>query len=104
MISTPLATNLSWPGQFLFAVDRPDVQFACRELSAAMAKPNNRDWEGLKGLGRYRKGGPRMTHNYPKLPEARDMITFIDPNLAIFLTTRERIPGGCVPLGSHWLK
>ena len=51
------------------AADRPDVQFARRELNTAMAKPIDEDWEKLKRPGRYVKGRPRMVHPYEHCPE-----------------------------------
>ena len=42
------------------AADRPDIQLACKELSSAMPKPKNGDWEKLKRFGRYLKLKPRV--------------------------------------------
>ena len=40
--------------------DRPDIQYATKEVCKRMAKPTPRAWEMLKHIGRYLKGSPRV--------------------------------------------
>ena len=39
--------------------DRPDIQYAVKEVCRIMSKPNVRGWDMLKRIGRYLKGRPR---------------------------------------------
>ena len=41
------------------AADRPDIQYATKEVSKRMASPRVPDWQLLKRLGRYLAGHPR---------------------------------------------
>ena len=41
------------------AVDRPDVQYAVKEICRKMARPVHGDWQKFVRLGRYQKGAPR---------------------------------------------
>ena len=86
------------------AADRPDIQFACRELSIAMSKPINDDWTKLKRLGRYLEEKPRLVHKYARLSTTRALRTFTDASWAGDKKTRTSTSGGCVILGTHWLK
>ena len=40
--------------------DRPDIQYAVKEVCRRMAKPTASAWEMLKRIGRYLKGRPRL--------------------------------------------
>ena len=46
-------------GNYL-AQDRPDCQFATKEICRYMAKPTDGSWQALKRLCRYLVGLPRM--------------------------------------------
>ena len=45
------------------AQDRPDIQFACKELARGMSSPTEGHWQPLKRLGRYLISKPRMVAN-----------------------------------------
>ena len=45
-------------------LDRPDVQYAAKEVSRGMAKPTNRDLLRLKRLVRYLAAHPRLVFEY----------------------------------------
>ena len=47
------------------AADRPDLQFACKEVCRQMAKPTNLGEEALKRIGRFLVGKPRLVWRYP---------------------------------------
>ena len=47
------------------ATDRPDVEFAVKEICRKMAKPAAGDWQKLIRLGRYLKVAPRCVLTYP---------------------------------------
>ena len=40
--------------------DRPDIQYAVKEVCRMMSKPTARAWEMLKRIGLYLKGRPRL--------------------------------------------
>ena len=42
------------------AQDRPDIQFAAKELCRNMAVPKMDDWDNMKRLGRYLVKNPAM--------------------------------------------
>ena len=42
------------------AMDRPDIQFATKEVARHMANPTTGNWLLMKRLGRYLKGSPRL--------------------------------------------
>ena len=46
------------------AADRPDIQYAVKEVCRKMAKPARGDWQKLVRLGRYLKGAPRCVLEY----------------------------------------
>ena len=46
------------------AQDRPDVQFAVKEIARRMATPRANDWQLLKRLARYLLGAPRGILKY----------------------------------------
>ena len=45
------------------SMDRPDVQYATKELCRAFAQPKRNDYSRLKRLGRYLVGCPRLIWN-----------------------------------------
>ena len=46
-------------GNYL-AQDRPDVQYAAKEISRFMSNPEEKDWRKAKRMARYPKGEGRM--------------------------------------------
>jgi hypothetical protein len=46
------------------ASDRPDIEFAVKELCRGMSSPTNREAEALKRLARYLLGTPRLVMNF----------------------------------------
>ena len=44
--------------------DRPDVQYAVKEIARGMANPRLQDWERLIRLGKYSAGKPRYVIVY----------------------------------------
>lgn len=85
------------------ALDRADFEFACKELSSKMARPSKGDWEGLKRLGRYLKGAPRIVHPLPWKPNLNGMIAYSDANCAGDKATRKSTSGGAMRVGNHTL-
>ena len=46
------------------AADRPDIQYAVKEVCRRMAKPVEGDWQKLARIGRYLKGASRCVLQY----------------------------------------
>ena len=64
------------------AVDRPDIQFICKEFSASMSSPSTAGYEKLKRLGRYLLGRPRVVRIYHKRKAPNHLVTNADANWA----------------------
>jgi len=85
-------------------LDRPDVQYAAKEISRHMAKPRQRDVAALKRLGRYLKQYPRAIFKYrfQKMPNKVRVVC--DSNYAGCTETRKSTQGGVAMLGQHCVK
>ena len=94
-----LAARLNYLAQ-----DRPDVQFAAKEVSRRMARPSTRDWGLLKHVGRYLVGAPWAVQKFEwqVQPEAYD--TFVDSDWAGCSSTCRSTSGGAVRLGWHTIR
>ena len=94
-----LAARLNYLSQ-----DRPDLQYAAKEISRRMARPSQRDWQLLKRVGRYLVGAPRAVQSFcwQSSPGAYD--TFVDSDWAGCATTCRSTSGGAVRLGWHTIK
>ena len=86
------------------AQDRPDLQFAAKEVSRRMARPSDKDWALLKHVGRYLVGAPRAVQKFEwqVQPEAYD--TFVDSDWAGCSSTCRSTSGGAVRLGWHTVR
>ena len=85
------------------AADRPDCQFAAKEICRWMAKPTDSSWNALKRLCRYLVGLPRLVYLY-KWQEVSVADVYTDTDWAGCPRTRKSTSGGCVLLGSHTIK
>ena len=89
-------------GNYL-AADRPDMQFAAKEICRFMSSPTELGWTALKRLGRYIVGRPRLIHHFP-YQEATGLEGYSDTDWAGCLRTRKSTSGGLLLLGDHVLK
>ena len=85
------------------AADRPDAQFAAKEICRWMSKPTVSAWSALKRLVRYLVGLPRLVFKYPDQVVA-SVDAYADTDWAGCTRTRKSTSGGCVMLGAHALK
>ena len=82
-------------------LDRPELQFAAKEVGRYMSNPTVNDIAALKRLGRYVKQHPRSVLEV-KFQDAPTRIRiFSDANWAGCLKTRKSTQGGGVMLGQH---
>ena len=83
------------------AADRPECQFAPKEICRFMAKPTTLSAEALKRMGRYIHGYPRLIYRYPFQDKIDAIDVYVDSDHAGRLRTRKSTSGGCILLGSH---
>ena len=88
------------------ASDRPDIQFATKEICRDMSKPKRRSWEKLKRLARYLIKYPRMVVKFVEGVELEDMYleAMVDSDWAGCLATRRSTSGGVVSVGGGMMK
>lgn len=89
------------------AQDRPDLQFATKEICRRMAKPTRGCWTAMKRLARYLVQYPRLVFTFADLGYIPDSIQVCsDSDWAGCLRTRKSTSGGVVVLGEtavkHW--
>jgi len=85
------------------AADRPDAQFAAKEVCRWMSSPTASAWAALKRLVRYLVGLPRLVFRYTD-QTVSSVDAYADTDWAGCARTRKSTSGGCVMLGSHALK
>jgi len=85
-------------------LDRPDVQFAAKEISRNMAKPQECHVSALKRLGRYLKQHPRAAFKFKFQTMPKTIRVFCDSNYAGCLKTRKSTQGGIIMHGMHCIK
>ena len=94
-----LAARLNYLGQ-----DRPDLQFAAKEVSRRMARPSSKDWALLKHVGRYLGGAPRAVQKFEWQAQPVVYDTFVDSDWAGCPSTCRSTSGGAVRLGWHTIR
>ena len=94
-----LAARLNYLAQ-----DRPDVQFAVKEVARRMATPRNGDWLALKRIGRFLAGAPRAVQHFWWQCLPTELSTYVDSDWAGCKSTCRSTSGGAAMLGSHTLK
>ena len=85
------------------ASDRPELQFAAKEVCRWMSAPTDLSLAALKRLGRYVCEHKRLVYHYPWQTVSR-VDTYSDTDWAGCLKTRKSTSGGCLMLGTHLLK
>ena len=60
------------------AADRPDIQFATKEVSNRMANPRQPDWQLLKRIGRYLAGSARAVQTLEWQQGPIGLSTYVD--------------------------
>jgi len=77
------------------AHDRPDIQYAVKELCRKMSRPTRRDWHKLKKVCRYLRGRPRLIQR--KIPIQPGVVeVYVDSDWAGCKTTRRSTSGGAM--------
>ena len=89
------------------SLDRPDIQFATKELCRAFARPTRRDYVKLKRLGRYLLGKPRYVWHFnfqTQIEKPQDMTIYTDTDFAGCAATRRSTSGFVAMRGGHCIK
>ena len=86
------------------ALDRPDLQFAVKELCRSMSRPTEGSWRKLTRLGKYIIHRPRLVLHYRWQDPIAELSTFSDANWAGCLKSRKSTSGGVIKLGDHLLR
>ena len=86
------------------AVDRPDIQYAVKELARWMSKPRLCDQGGLDHLGKYLKTNPRAVQWFEWQGPQDKIICFSDSDWAGCKSTRKSSSGGGIRIGKHIIK
>ena len=84
--------------------DRPDIQYAVKEICRMMSKPNVRGGDMLKRVGRYLKGRPRLIWKYCWQSNVATVDVTSDANWAGCKRERKSSSGGTIMLGSHLIR
>ena len=79
------------------SADRPECQYAAKEVCRWMSAPTELAWQALKRLGRFLLGKPR-------LKRADSVVFFSDTDWAGCPKTQKSTSGGVILLGEHILK
>ena len=87
-----------------FSMDRPDIQFAVKELCRAMSAPKKRDWDRLRRLGKYLEGAKRAVVEYNWQGPQVWLRGYSDSDWAGCIRTGRSTSGGAVLLCTHWIR
>ena len=90
-------------GNYL-AMDRPDLQFAIKEICREMSKPTTGSWRRLVRVGRYLKGRPRLVWDFAMQDQTDDVSIFTDSDWAGCRRSRKSTSGGAIRIGQHTVK
>ncbi len=89
-------------GNYL-AADRPDTQYATKEICRWMAQPTTSGVHALKRLGRYLEGHRRLVMEF-HFQQAGVVDTYSDTDWSGCIKTRKSTSGGCLMIGRHLIK
>ena len=85
------------------AADRPECQYASKEICRWMATPTELSVSALKRLGRFLERRRRLVYRYT-WQAARQIEVYSDTDWAGCARTRKSTSGGCLMLGRHLIK
>ncbi len=86
------------------AQDRPDLQYAVKEVARRMASPRRGDWALMKRVGRYLLGAPRAVQEFPWQGLQDHLHTYVDSDWAGCKTSCRSTNGGVAKIGWHLIK
>ena len=86
------------------ALDRPDIQYATKEIARNMATPTEGNWLLMKRMARYLKGCPRLVQMFRWQDPSFDLSTYTDSDWAGDKISRKSTSGGIAFRGTHCIK
>ena len=86
------------------ALDRPDIQYAVKEICRGMSRPTRGDLARLRRLARYLVGRPRSVWEFPYQEEGEELSGYTDSDWAGCRRTARSTSGGAILRGNHTLK
>ena len=86
------------------ASDRPDIQYAVKEMARCMSSPKAADWQGLIRIGKFLKGCPRLVLKFEWQKAVKTAVTYTDSDWAGCVKTAKSTSGGMVMMGNHLIK
>ena len=86
------------------SMDRPDLQYAVKEVCREMSKPLKGSWHKLQRIGQYLKGKPRLVWRFGWQDPTSSIDVYADANWAGCTRTRKSSSGGCTMIGQHCVK
>ena len=75
------------------ALDRPDLQFAVKELGRSMSRPTENPWKTFIRLGKYIVHKPKLVLHYKWQDPVLEMVTYSDANWEGCLKSRRSTSG-----------
>ena len=86
------------------APDRPEAQYAIKEVMRRASAPVTADWARLKSVGRFIVGEPRQRIHFEWQARSDMTVAFVDSDFAGCMRTRKSTAGGCILRGAHCIK
>ena len=86
------------------SADRPDIQYACKEICRRMSEPSEGDWTLLKKLARHLKAHPRQVCMFQYQDAPTELSIIVDTDYGGCKRTRKSTNGGLAMLGKHVIK
>merc|ERR1712079_609830 len=86
------------------AQDRPDIQYATKEVCRAMQNPTSADWAKTRRIGRYLKGAPRLVYRFGWQGRQKSLTGYSDTNGAGCPKSRRSTSAGGICIGSHLIR
>lgn len=86
------------------ALDRPDLQYAAKEVCREMSKPSVQSLAKLRRIGQYLYGKPRLVGRFEYQGPQTTIDIYVDANRAACRRTRKSTSGGCAMVGSHCIE
>ena len=95
--------GLAARGNYL-STDRPDIQYAAKEVCREMARPTRRGQKRLKRLARYLAKVPRVFWKFGWQRRQNHIKVYTDSDWAGCRKTRRSTSGGIIMIGDHLIK
>ena len=86
------------------AFDRPDIQFATKEVCREMSQPSTGSLRRLRRVGQYLRAKPRLVWSFCMQEHCELLDIYSDSDWAGCRKSRKSSSGGCVMRGDHCLK